>query len=78
MSTDLTPRSERERAREVAEARADLERRAAELGVRPFDGDEWLAESETDQTAEEITREVDEFLSMVREWRHTPSNRGTG
>ena len=75
MSTDRTPRRDQERAREAAEARAALERRAAELGVTPFDSDEWLADSETEQPAEEVTREVDEFLNMLREWRHTPSVR---
>ncbi len=78
MSTDPTPRPNQEREREAADARADLERRGAELGVKPFNDEEWLAESETGQTAEEIGREVDEFLSMVRELRHTPSGRGVG
>ena len=67
-----------ERDRETAEARADLQRRADALGVKPFDDDEWRADLETDQTAEEIQQEVDEFLSMLREWRDTPSRRSVG
>jgi hypothetical protein len=69
MSTNLTPRNDQERAREAAEARAALERRAAELGFTPFDADEWLAGSEDDQAPEEAAREVDEFLSIVREMK---------
>ncbi|MDT5268293.1 MAG: hypothetical protein QOH49_479 [Acidobacteriota bacterium] len=78
MSTNLTPRNDRERERESAEARAALERRAAELGVTPFDADEWLAATEDDQSPEEAAREVDEFLSIVRELRDTPSTRSAG
>jgi DNA-binding GntR family transcriptional regulator len=72
------PNPNNDRAREAAEARAALERRAAELGVTPFDTDEWLAGSEEDQAPEEAAREVDEFLSIVRELRDTPSTRSTG
>jgi predicted nucleic acid-binding protein len=75
MSTNLTPRNNHERAREAAEARAALERRGAELGVTPFNADEWLAATEDDQSPEEAAREVDEFLSIVRELRDTPSTR---
>jgi hypothetical protein len=78
MSTNLTPRNDQERAREAAEARAALERRAAELGVTPFDADEWLAGSEDDQVPEEAALEVDEFLSIVREMRDAPSTRSAG
>jgi hypothetical protein len=78
MSTDLTPRNDRDREREAAEARAALERRAVEMGVTPFDADEWLAETEGDQAPEEAAREVDEFLSIVRELRDTPSTRSAG
>lgn len=67
-----------EEMRETAEARADLERRADAQGVRPFDADEWRAEFETDQTPEEIRQEVDEFLSMLREWRDTTTRRSIG
>lgn len=78
MSTDLTPRNDRERAREAAEALAALERRAAELGLTPFDADEWLAGAEEDEAPEDAAREVDEFLSIVRELRDTPSTRSAG
>lgn len=78
MSTDLTPRDDRKRAREAAEARATLERRAAELGVTPFDAAEWLEGTEADQAPEKTAREVDEFLSILRELRDTPSNRSAG
>ena len=67
-----------ERESEMARARAEFERLAEEQGVRPFDFDEWLAETEPDQPPEEIRREVDEFLVMLREWRHTPSRRASG
>jgi hypothetical protein len=67
--------AEEERARETAQARADLERLAEAQGVKPFDFDEWRAESETDQSQEETRQEVDEFLRMLREWRDTPSHR---
>lgn len=65
-----------ERERATAKARADLMRRAEAQGVKPFDPDEWRAELDSDnQPQEEIQREVDEFLKMMREWRDTPSNR---
>lgn len=72
------PNVNTDREREAAEARAALERRAAELGVTPFDAEEWLAGAEDDQAPEEAAREVDEFLSIVRELRDTPSNRSAG
>ncbi len=78
MSTNLTPRNDQERAREAAEARAALERRAGELGVTPFNAAEWLAGTEDDQSPEDAAREVDEFLSIVRELRDTPSIRSAG
>jgi hypothetical protein len=67
-----------ERSRETSEARAELLRRAEAQGVKPFDADEWRAELETDQTPEEIRHEVDEFLSLIREMRDTPSARSIG
>ena len=67
-----------ERAREAAEARAALERRAAEQGVKPFDAAEWQAESALDETPEETRREIDEFLQLVRDTRALPSTRSTG
>ena len=72
------PNINTDREREAAEARAALERRAAELGITPFDADGWLAGSEEDQTPEAAAREVDEFLSIVRELRDTPSTRSAG
>lgn len=62
------PNPNNDRARESAEARAALERRAAELGVLPFDADEWLSRSEDDQAPEDAAREVDDFLALRREW----------
>lgn len=78
MSTNLTPSNDRERAREAAEALAALERRAAELGLTPFNADEWLAGTGEDEAPEDAAREVDEFLSIVRELRDTPSTRSAG
>ncbi|HEV2762011.1 MAG TPA: hypothetical protein VGV38_03370 [Pyrinomonadaceae bacterium] len=72
------PNINSDHAREAAEARAALERRAAELGVKPFDADEWLGGTGDDQTPDEVTREVDEFLSLVRELRDTPPTRSAG
>lgn len=72
------PNVNTDREREAAEARAALERRAAELGVTPFDAEEWLSGDEGDQSPEEAAREVDEFLSVVRELRDTPSTRSAG
>ena len=72
------PNTDDKRAREAAEARAALERRAAELGVGPFDADEWLAATEEEQSPEEAAREVDDFLRIVRELRDTPSDRSAG
>jgi predicted nucleic acid-binding protein len=66
------------REREAAEARAVLERRAAELGVTPFDASEWLSRAEDDQAPEDAAREVNEFLAIVRELRDTPSTRSAG
>ena len=77
IQSNLTPHpAEDKRADETARARAEFERRAEKQGVRPFDPGEWLAEPETNQSPEEVRREVDEFLVMLREWRHTPSRRG--
>lgn len=73
---NVTPHpAEDERESETARVRAEIERLAEEQGVGPFDPDEWLAESEPDQPPEEVRREVDEFLGMLREWRGTPSRR---
>jgi predicted nucleic acid-binding protein len=72
------PNVNTDREREAAEARAALERRAAELGVTPFDTGEWLAGAEDDQAPEDAAREVDEFLTLVRELRDTPTTRSAG
>lgn len=72
---NITERIDAEHERETAEARAELQRRADAQGIKPFDAGEWLADIETDQTPEEIRREVDDFLIMLREWRDTPSTR---
>lgn len=66
------------RERETAEARARLQHRADAQGVKPFNADEWCAESGADQPPEEVRQEVDEFLNMLREWRETPSARSVG
>ena len=67
----LTP----EREREIAEARAELERLAEEQGVKPFDFDAAFGEASEGQSQEEIQQEVDEFLRVVRETRDMPSTR---
>lgn len=78
MSTNRTPTNDLERAHESAEALAALERRAAEQGIRPFSADDWLSSGEEGSDPEEIKREVDDFLGMLREWRDTPSSRSLG
>ncbi len=75
MSQPNTRLTDTERAREMAQARADLLKRAATQGIKPFSFDEWLAEGEAEQSQEEIRREVDEFLRLVREVRDRTSNR---
>jgi hypothetical protein len=64
-----------ERALEVAAARADLQRRAEAQGIKPFDADEWGADLEPEQTPEEIRREVDDFLVLLRAARDTTTTR---
>lgn len=66
-----TERTDAEREREAAEARADLLRRAEAQGVRPFTALEDFA-GDPELTA---NFDVDDFLQMVRETRDTPSNR---
>lgn len=61
--------------RGAAESRAALKRRSAEMGVTPFDAEEWLSVGEEDQALDEAAREVGEFLSIMRELRDTPSTR---
>lgn len=75
--SNVTPHpADDERADETERARAEIERLAQEQSVRPFDPDEWLAEPGPDQPPDEVRREVDEFLLMLREARRTPSRRG--
>jgi hypothetical protein len=74
MSTNLTPRNDRDRERESAEARAALERRAEAEGVKPFTSPEDFA-GDPELTAD---FDVDEFVRAVREWRDTPSARSIG
>lgn len=69
--SNVTSHDQAERARETAEARADLERRATEQGVKPFTTLEDFA-GDPSLTAD---FDVDEFLRTVRETRDTPSNR---
>ncbi len=66
----LTP----ERESEIAQARADLLRRAEEQGVKPIiDFADLRGDSEF--TAE---LDVDEFLRITRETRDTPSSQRDG
>lgn len=66
MSTNLTPRNERESAREAAKARERLLRAAEEEGLRPLSFDELLGDpGEGDRDKED----VDDFLALRREWR---------
>ena len=67
--TDLPIDADRER--EVAEARADLLRRAESQGVKPITSLEDLA-GDPEMTAD---LDVDEFLRQVREDRDQPSTR---
>ena len=67
--TDLPIDADRER--EIAEARADLLRRAEAQGVRPITSLEELA-GDPEMTAD---FDVDEFLRQVREDRDRPSTR---
>ncbi len=73
MSTDLTPQSDQDRAREAAEARAELLRLAEEQGVSPVTSfEDLLGEPGPDDDGD---TDVDHFLSSLREWRDTPSQR---
>ena len=66
MSTNLTPRNDRESAREAAEARERLLRAAAEEGLRPLSFDELLGDPEEGDPEKE---DVNDFLALRREWR---------
>ena len=70
MATIISP-VEADREREIAEARADLLRRAEAHGVKPVTSLENLA-GDPEMTAE---FDVDEFLRQVREDRDQPSTR---
>ncbi len=69
--SNVTPQDTTERNRETSEARAELLRRAEAQGVKPFTSLEDFA-GDPELTAD---FDVDEFLQMVRETRHTPSSR---
>jgi hypothetical protein len=75
MSKRKITQATRERERDIAAARAELMRLAEEQGVKPFNFDEALGEGSGGQTQEEIQREVDEFLKLLRETRDLPSTR---
>ena len=62
---------EADREREIAEARAELLRRAEAQGVKPFTALEDL-KGDPEMTAD---FEVDEFLRQLREDRDRPSSR---
>jgi hypothetical protein len=72
METTLTELSiDVDRAREIADARAELLRRAQAQGVKPVTSLEDLA-GDPEMTAD---FDVDEFLRQVREDRDRPSKR---
>ncbi len=63
---NTTPQDNAGRARETAEARAELLRLAEEQGVRPLSFDELLG----DATAGDPEKEdPDDFAELRREWR---------
>ena len=70
---NIQNRTEEERARESAEARADLLRRAEAQGVKPFTTPSEFG-GEPEMTAD---FDVEEFLRQVRADRDRPSNRST-
>jgi hypothetical protein len=71
MSTIIDRHTDIDRDREIAEARADLLRRAEAHGVKPVTSLEDLA-GDPEMTAD---FDVDEFLRQVREDRDRPSTR---
>lgn len=72
--SNLKPHDQAQRARETAEARAELLRQAEAQGVKPFTSLEDFAGDPSLTTG----FDVNEFLRMVRETRDTPSNRSLG
>ena len=73
---DTTPQDTDERARKVAEARAELLRMAEEQGARLATTFEELLGDPSEGDSEK--EEVDDFLRSLREWRSTPSHRSIG
>jgi hypothetical protein len=71
MSTIIDRQADIDRDREIAEARAELLRRAEAHGVKPVTSLEDLA-GDPEMTAD---FDVDEFLRQVREDRARPSKR---
>jgi hypothetical protein len=72
MATTITePPIEADRERSIAEARADLLRRAEAQGIKPITSIEDLA-GNPEMTAD---FDVDEFLRQIREERDRPSTR---
>ena len=71
MSTIIDRQTDIDRDGEIAEARADLLRRAEAHGVKPVTSLEDLA-GDPEMTAD---FDVDEFLRQVREDRDRPSTR---
>jgi len=55
-----------DRAREAAEARAEMLRQAEAQGVRPLSFDELLGDPEEGDPEQE---DVDDFLALRHEWR---------
>ena len=60
---------------ETKEALAEMQRLAANQGVRPFEADKWLSDNTIDVNPDATRIEVDAFLEMLREWRDAPSQR---
>lgn len=70
---NLTSPGEADRAREIAEARAELLRLAEEQGVSPVTNfDDLLGDPLPEDEGDD---DVDDFLCLLREWRSTPSTR---
>ena len=66
MSSNLTPRSDQQSAREAAEARERLLRAAEEEGLRPLNFEELLGDPGAVDPEKE---DVDDFLALRRVWR---------
>ncbi len=71
--SNISPKNDQDRAREIAEARASLLRLAEEQGVSPVTSfDDLISEPFPDDEGDD---NIDEFLRNLREWRDTPSAR---